>query len=301
MALDDRYLLAGYGMIATGLWAAVYLCLQGRPAGAVAPPEAVARAGSEFDWALLFDRFLSFTAVNVAGAGLVDGVNPCAFATLVFFISLLAAAKIQGRWLLLVGGVFCAASFATYFAIGFGLLRALHGLQGFPALRRAVNLGMIALLLIFAALSFRDAWRFRISRQAEAVTLQLPSGFKQRIHAIMRRGLKAPNLVAGAFVIGALVTALESVCTGQVYVPTLVYIVKSGTAVGRALGLLLLYNLAFILPLVAVFLLTYGGLRLPTLVEWSRRQVVIGKILLGVFFLAMAVLLGWLAVRPALG
>jgi hypothetical protein len=47
----------------------------------------------------------------------------------------------------------------------------------------------------------------------------------------------------------------------------------------------------FILPLVAVFLLTYFGLRTETLLEWSRKEVVVSKTLLGLFFLAMATLI----------
>ena len=54
---------------------------------------------------------------------------------------------------------------------------------------------------------------------------------------------------------------------------------------------LLLYNAMFIVPLAAVFLLTFLGLRTPTLLEWSRCHVVVGKVLLGLFFLAMAVLI----------
>ncbi len=84
--------------------------------------------------------------------------------------------------------------------------------------------------------------------------------------------------------------ALESVCTGQVYVPTLILMVKA-TGSGMALMLLLLYNAMFILPLVVVFAATYRGLNTQTLVEWSRRNVVTSKVLLGAFFAAMGVLI----------
>ena len=60
----------------------------------------------------------------------------------------------------------------------------------------------------------------------------------------------------------------------------------------RAWGFLLLYNAMFIVPLVAVFVVTCFGLKTEVLLEWSRRNVVRSKILLGCFFLAMAVLIG---------
>jgi hypothetical protein len=91
--------------------------------------------------------------------------------------------------------------------------------------------------------------------------------------------------------IGVAVTVLESVCTGQVYVPTLVLVLHSGVGTGTAAGYLVLFNLLFILPLVIVLGLTWQGLRTARLLEWSRHHVVAGKCLLGMLFLAMAVLL----------
>ncbi len=49
-----------------------------------------------------------------------------------------------------------------------------------------------------------------------------------------------------------------------------------------------------ILPLVVMFVLTYFGLKTETLLTWSKRHVVPSKVLLGSFFVAMAVLIGLL-------
>ena len=178
----------------------------------------------------------------IAGAGLVDGVNPCAISTLVFFMSLLAMAKVRGRGLLAMGLAFCLASFVTYLAIGFGLLRGLHMLRGFPLVQDGLRVAMLGLLLVLAFLSFRDAWRFARSGRPSDVTLQLPDRIKTRMHASMKRGLGFGSLALGGLVIGSLVTAIESVCTGQVYVPTLVLVARTGGPAGKAWGCLLLYN-----------------------------------------------------------
>lgn len=61
-----------------------------------------------------------------------------------------------------------------------------------------------------------------------------------------------------------------------------------GKAVSKAWGYLLLYNLMFIVPLVTVFILTYFGLRTPTLLDWSKKNVVVSKVLLGIFFIILA-------------
>jgi cytochrome c biogenesis protein CcdA len=234
-------------------------------------------------------RFEQMTLPVVLLAGLLDGINPCAISTLAFFMSLLAVSRVRNRQLLAVGVSFCVASFLTYLAIGFGLLRFLHLFSGLSFLRNTLERGLAALLLLLAFLSFRDALRFRKSGKGADVTLQLSAGMKQRIHSVMRSGLKSGHLILGGLLIGAGVTALESVCTGQVYVPTLVLILKnSALADSRALLYLLAYNLLFILPLVLVFIAVYSGLRSETLLRWSSRNVVFSKTLLGVFFIGLA-------------
>jgi hypothetical protein len=243
-----------------------------------------------------------FTFPAVITAGLIDGINPCAISTLVFFMSLLSVStrlrqgsggqEVRKRQLILLGISFCTASFLTYLGIGFGLFRVLHLFSGFTALRSAVEWIMAAILLVLAALSFRDAIRFRKTGRADDVTLQLSTGMKKRIHDVMRRGLGSTSIIWGGLLIGCAVTVLESVCTGQVYVPTLVLILKdSAFSEFRAWMLLLLYNALFILPLVVVFIAVYFGLRTETLLAWSRRNVVVSKLLLGLFFVLMALVI----------
>jgi hypothetical protein len=241
---------------------------------------------------LVEKRFTGFTLPAVAAAGLLDGINPCAISTLVFFMSLLAVSKVRNRQLILLGLPFCAASFLTYLALGFGLFRILHLFSGFTVLRSVAEKGMAAILLIVAALSVRDAVRFRKTGRSADVSLQLSTGMKKRIHGVMRRGLGSTSILLGGLFIGTAVTALESVCTGQVYVPTLVLILKdSAFSTSRAWLLLLLYNAMFILPLAAVFAAVYFGLRTEILLDWSRRNVMVSKLLLGLFFVLMAFLI----------
>ncbi|MBI9019767.1 MAG: hypothetical protein JEZ10_00725 [Verrucomicrobia bacterium] len=238
------------------------------------------------------ERFGGFTFPAVIVAGLLDGMNPCAISTLVFFMSLLAVSKVRNRQLLLLGIFFCLASFLTYLALGFGLLRVLHLFSGFTVFRSAVEWAMAAVLLVLAFLSFRDALRFRKSRDGHDVTLQLSAGMKKRIHSVMHRGLGVGSVILGGLLIGTAVTALESVCTGQVYVPTLVLILKnSAFSESRAWLYLLAYNLMFIMPLALTFVAVYFGLRTETLLAWARKNVVFSKTMLGLFFIVMAFLI----------
>lgn len=280
--IDERHVLMGYEEIEARLFTVLETALDapdgGSPPGGAAPP------------GVPMEQDGAFTPWAVAAAGLVDGINPCAISTLVFFISLLAVARVRGRALWLAGALFCLASMAAYFAIGFGLLRALHLLEGFGALRDAFNRMMAAVLILLALLSFRDAWRFASRREPGAVALRLPDALRDRLHRFMGAAVRQRRAAAAALVCGLVVTIIESVCTGQVYLPTLVYLVRSGQSVARNSLLLLLYNTAFIMPLVAILVLACLGIRVGALIRWSTLHVIPGKLLMGLFFLCLALL-----------
>lgn len=243
---------------------------------------------------LLVNRSKEITLVVILSAGLVDGINPCVFSTLVFFISLLSVSKIKGRKLLMTGGIYCLACFLSYLALGFGLFRFLKLFSGYKPLQAGLNMTIISVLGLFAILSFKDAWMYKKTGRANNVTLQLPSSVKGRIHAVMRSGLNYRYLIPGAFFIGVLVTALESVCTGQVYVPILVLLAGEAGGFSRWFPYLLLYNLMFIIPLLVIFAAAYWGMTTSKLLEWSKREVVISKVLLGVFFLLLGIFMIYL-------
>jgi thiol-disulfide isomerase/thioredoxin len=73
----------------------------------------------------IVERFRSFGPLTVVFAGLVDGLNPCAFATLVFFVSYLTLSNRQGREVLAVGAAFTVGVFLAYLVVGLGFYKVL--------------------------------------------------------------------------------------------------------------------------------------------------------------------------------
>ena len=66
--------------------------------------------------------------------------------------------------------------------------------------------------------------------------------------------------MAAAFITGIIISGIELVCTGQIYLPTIIYM-KQVTGYGLQItGYLLLYSLMFIIPLLAVFFLYFWGI-----------------------------------------
>lgn len=287
MVLDGQRILSGYEEIAKGLQPALDRALENST-----PVEPVKAAGPEGGpGAGLSGRMRQFTLAGILLAGLLDALNPCAMATMVFFISLLSASGVRGRRILVAGAAFALGCFATYAALGFGILRVIHLFSGFRLLRTVANDAMAALLAVLAILSFRDALRFRRSGDPGQIAIKLPGWLLRRGHAVMREGLGKRGVILGGLMAGAVVTALESVCTGQIYVPTLVMLIRSGGGqLSRAWGYLVAYNIMFVLPLVVLFVLVYQGLKWQVALEWSKRNVVLSKVLMGGFFILMTVL-----------
>mgnify|MGYP001592475807 CR=1 FL=1 len=52
----------------------------------------------------------------------------------------------------------------------------------------------------------------------------------------------------------------------------------------------LLYNIMFIIPLAAFFIFAALGFSIWKMLEFGRREVIVGKILLGLLFLALALI-----------
>lgn len=230
---------------------------------------------------------------TVVLAGLVDGLNPCAFATLIFLIAYLAAGERKGRDILIVGGLFAFGVFLAYLMAGLGLHRILDGLLGahLATLGRWVS-GLTAIfclvLAVYSLLDFRKARRGRI----EDMSLSLPGFLRTRVRAVIREGQKARAYFAAAFVTGVVVSLLELACTGQVYLPTIIFVATVPGMRPLATAYLVLYNLVFILPLVVVFALTYFGTTSAQMGLFLKRHTAAIKLGTAVLFSALAVWLG---------
>lgn len=222
-------------------------------------------------------------------AGLLDGVNPCAFATIIFLLSYLQVAKRTSREILLVGMAFICGVFITYFVLGLGLVEVVSRLTALQTIGTIVNWILALGCLVVAVLSWRDA-RLASQGRLQDMSLQLPGFLKERIRGVIRTGTRVNRFVIAAFGAGVVISVLELACTGQVYLPTIVYAMKSGAS--NATGFLLLYNLAFIVPLATVFGLAWGGLRSDALIRFQHRHTAKVKyalaLLFGLLFVVLA-------------
>ncbi|MBN1660455.1 MAG: hypothetical protein JXA93_18800 [Anaerolineae bacterium] len=240
----------------------------------------------------ILDRFRNFGVLTVLGAGLIDGLNPCAFATLVFFISYMAFTGRRGRDILIVGVTFALGVFLTYLLVGVGLLKLIQSLDFFTSLGRWVYLLTALLCTVLAMLTLRDYGRAREGKVTE-MTLKLPMSLRRQINKVIREGAQVQAFGAMAFVTGFVVSLIELACTGQVYLPTIVYVLSQPDLAAQAFLYLVFYCLMFVLPLVVVFVLAYFGTTSEQLGQFVNRHTALIKLATGVIFVGLALWMTW--------
>ena len=231
-------------------------------------------------------RFHGFGILTVAGAGLLDGINPCAFATIVFFISYMNLVGRGRKEMLIAGSAFALAVFVTYLLVGFGTLSFMNYLNQFSRVAKCVYLLAATATFAFAGLSFYDAVKARQGKMKD-ILLQLPRALKLRIHKVIREQTRISGVVVGALVIGFVISALELVCTGQVYLPTLTFVAGIDGMRAHAIAYLLLYNLMFIVPLLVVFGCVYWGATSMQLGGVLQRHLVTVKVGIGILLFGL--------------
>lgn len=249
----------------------------------------------------LLQKFLSFSPLAIILAGLIDGINPCAFTVLIFFISFLSLMGYKKKELIVVGLSFIFAVFLTYLAIGLGLFRGLYELKQFYIFLKITYYVLAAFCFILAYLNLLDFLEYRKTKSADSMRVKLPKSVRTKINSIIgmfyRRDTKDDKpvvrlgLITATFVVGFLISLLEAVCTGQVYLPTIVFILKEPNLRLRALSYLLLYNFMFVFPLLLILLLAILGVSSKKLEEFFRKKIALIKFSMFLLFIGLGIFL----------
>lgn len=236
----------------------------------------------------LIERFEKMGWLAVFLAGLVDGLNPCAFATIIFFVSYLSLSGKKGKQIIITGASFTLGVFIAYLLVGLGFYKVLDLISGFTSvISKIVYILTAVLCLVLAVLSIRDYIKVRQGDLSD-MALKLPEPLRKRINQTVREGRKSSSYFIGAFVTGLLVSLLELACTGQIYLPVIISMTSVPAMRGQAILYLLLYNLMFIVPLIVVFILAYFGTSSKQFTEFLRKRAGAVKIGMAIVFLILA-------------
>jgi cytochrome c biogenesis protein CcdA len=228
-------------------------------------------------------KVLSIIAVISGGA--LDGINPCVFTVIIFFVSYLFYLKKDRRNIVYSGLFFILGSFITYYLLGIGIYRTFESLTDLKTVRKVFNLLVGCAVIIFSALSFWDVYSLY---KGDGIRLKMSNSTVLRMHEIIKKLTFAEGAVFLSMAIGGLVTLIEFPCSGQIYVPIVLLIQKN---LLRGYLYLLLYNIFFVLPLVFLFALILLGGSLNRFSSFYARHIIVVKLCMGLLFLCMGLFL----------
>ncbi|OGV38190.1 MAG: hypothetical protein A2X48_06575 [Lentisphaerae bacterium GWF2_49_21] len=229
-------------------------------------------------------RFSKMNIGLVSIAGLLDGINPCAFATIIFLLAYLQLTKRSPSQIAQVGISFIIGVFIAYFCLGLGLVEIVRNLEVLRSLGKFLNWSLAAFALVIMVLSIRDGI-LCLQGRLKDISLQLPGFLKAGIHAVIRKGARHSHFVVAAFVVGVVISFLELACTGQVYAPTILYMIQESGYSGKTVVFMAIYNVAFIIPLVIIFISSYSGMKSESLALFMQRHAALVKFCTAILFL----------------
>lgn len=234
--------------------------------------------------------------VAVLLAGLLDGVNPCAIAMLLLFVSLLGFSESK-KALILVSITYIFALFVSYLLIGIGLLNILSSFADQAEIINTVINWIIFILVSF--LFTLNVYDFFVTKNQDyaKVKNQLPKWVQKYNKVIVKKFTSVINdtdnkrgiisILVITFILGITLSVTELICTGQIYV-TIVNEIKYEEA-AYSYFLLLSYNLMFVLPLIVIAVVAVTGKGVMSTSNYIREHLHIIKILNALLFLIIAI------------
>ncbi len=244
----------------------------------------------------IVQRFKSFGVLAILLAGLMEGMNPCALATLVFFISYLTMVGRKRKEIFWGGLAFSGTGFITHLLIGIGILSFIQHLSFLPLFSQIVYFITFLFALLLGIFSLYDYIQLK-KRRPSKMKLQVPNFLKKKIHQMIRvrsdvleakKENTSIRFLLSAVVIGFIVTLFQSTCTSQVYLPTILFVTNIPSLRGSAVLYLVLYNFVYILPLLVIFGIVYWGVTSEQLSFFLQKRASTIKLLTSVFFFALA-------------
>jgi thiol-disulfide isomerase/thioredoxin len=221
---------------------------------------------------------LPILAVVLGG---LDAFNPCALSVLLFLLSVLVGSHSRRR-MALIGGTFVLVSGLTYFVL---MAAWLNLFLLFGALR-IVTLVAGGAAVLAALINIKDfAWFGR------GPSLVIPGSAKPGIFGRMldlSATTRLTALVAGTVLVAVVANSYEMLCTGGFPVVFTRVLTLSSLPLGTYYAYLLLYNVVYVAPLLAVVAFFTWKLGSRGISEREMRRL---KLLSGLLMLGLGLLL----------
>lgn len=228
---------------------------------------------------------INYDILGFIVAGFINGLNPCSISMLLFFISLISIKNVGIKSL---GFSFILGKFLTYLLIGSVLYMYLSKIN-VEAYNKIIKYLFVLLSAIIIYLNLNDFFKARKEKFGQ-VKNQLPKKIRYFNHSLITKFLENKSgkiLIIISFVLGVIISLGEFLCTGQVYLASISYMIQKNSIHSlKAFSYLLLYDLIFIIPPIIIVLIINKGTDI-----FKVSSLIVEKMYLIKLLTAMAMLL----------
>ncbi len=209
----------------------------------------------------------------------IDAINPCAIGVLILMVSVIMGKGKSNKRMLLLGSAYIFAIFITYLAAGLGLI---YFLSEIPILIAEYISIVVGLLVILAGMiEIKDYFWY-----GKGFSLQIPHYFAMKI----QKWSSSKTTFLGVMFLGAFVAAVELPCTGAPYL-AIITVLKINFDL-TAFGLMILYNIIFVAPLIFILAMVLGGAKISSVQKWKEDAKGAMRLAIGLLLVA----LGWILI-----
>lgn len=215
----------------------------------------------------------------VVATGLIDSVNPCAFAVILLLLAFLFTIRESRSRILQLGLVYIGMIFLVYFAIGLGILRAVRLSNDPHFVARAGSVILIALGGINLIEYFFPKF---------PIKLHMPVAVSVKTNELLKKST-VPTTVG----VGLLVGLCTFPCSGGVYV-SIITLLNAKTTLGWGVTYLALYNVLFVLPLLVILVSAGNRVVAKRWARWEREHSRKIRLWYGIIMVSLGIgILAW--------
>ena len=225
---------------------------------------------------------MAITLLRIITLALADAINPCALAVMTMvLVSILMASHGKKHKVLIGGLAFTTAVFVGYFFYGLIIVQLFKSFIEFTSLIYPyLTKGLAILAILLGVFNIKDY----ISYKPGGLATEMPIKMRPKVKQIIKK-ITSPK---GAFFIGIFVTLFLLPCTiGP-------YLIASGSlsalSILKAIPYLLLYNLIFIIPMIAITFIVYAGVSTTERVSaWKEKNIKLIHLITGLLLIALGI------------
>ena len=220
----------------------------------------------------------------IIGSAAIDSINPCAIGVLILMVSVVLGQGGSSSRLLKVGSAYIGAIFVTYLVAGLGLVYFFSAIPIVIAEYLSIAVGL--LVIVAGVLEIKDYFWY-----GKGFSLQIPTKFATKIHDWSTTN----KSIWGVMLLGAFVAAVELPCTGAPYLAIITILRIDFNMI--AFGLMVLYNLIFVAPLIVILGMIVGGTKISDVSKWKEDSKGTMRLFMGLLLVS----LGWILILIANG